>query len=315
MHEQEVQEGVTESPQWPDSSDRWLRIAAVLLLCTTLLGFFLLWRARRNVRELTLSRDEMRATLEQTRSQLDTLNDRLNSMAAAQAAAQTAPPAALGVAPEAGNPPASIAPTRPIRRSPVHSKTSRQPVEDPRWRQFQSQLAEQQKQIQATQDSIQKTRSELEGNLTSTRDELNGSIARTHEELVELRKRGERNYFEFDLTKSKQFQHVGSISLSLRKADTKHKRYDIVALVDDFELSKKQVNLYEPVFFFPQGSQQPVQLVVNRIDKNEVQGYVSEPKYRPTESAATKTAAPPSQAAATAPAAGVNLARRPETSQ
>ena len=89
--------------------------------------------------------------------------------------------------------------------------------------------------------------------MNSTRDDLNGSIARTHEELVELRKRGERNYYEFDLAKGKQFQRVGSISLSLRKADTKHQRFDVVALVDDIELSKKQVNLYEPVFFFPQG--------------------------------------------------------------
>lgn len=315
MNQQEIHEEVSETPQWPESSDRWLRIAAILLLCITLFSFFLLWRARRNVRELAANRDEMKATLEQTRSQLDTLNARLNSMSAAQAASQAATPPTPAVTSESENPPATIAPARPAHRSPLHSRSRRQPVEDPRWKQFQTQLAEQQKQIQATQDNIQKARSELEGSLTSTRDELNGSIARTHEELVELRKRGERNYFEFDLTKSKQFQHVGSISLSLRKTDTKHQRYDVVALVDDFELNKKQVNLYEPVFFFPQGSQQPLQLVVNRIEKNQVQGYVSEPKYKPTEAAASAPAAAPSQTAATTAPTGVNLARRPDTSQ
>ena len=136
-----------------------------------------------------------------------------------------------------------------------------------------------------------KNRADLEGSLNSTRDELNGSIAKTHEELVVLQKRGERNYFEFDLTKSKQFQRFGPLTLSLRRADTKHMNYDVAMVVDDNQLSKKRVNLYEPIWIHTENESQPVQVVVNKIGKNFVHGYISAPKYRPSELAAGGAAA------------------------
>ena len=141
--------------------------------------------------------------------------------------------------------------------------------------------------LKETQDQVAKNRVDLEGNLNSTRDELNGSIAKTHEELVALAKRGERSYFEFDLTKSKQFQRVGPLTLSLRKADTKHKSYDLEMVVDDNKLTKKKVNLYEPIWIHTENDSQPVQVVVNRVEKNLVHGYVSAPKYKPSELAAS----------------------------
>jgi uncharacterized coiled-coil protein SlyX len=166
-------------------------------------------------------------------------------------------------------------------------------ADDPRWKKMQEQLAAQEKQINAAQQDVantrtdvEKTRVDLEGRLNSARDELGGSIARTHEELVALEKKGERNYYEFDLTKSKQLQRVGPISLSLRKTSTKKENFDIVMLVDDFQLTKKHVNLYEPVLIYPADSHQPLELLVNRIDKNQVHGYVSEPKYKESLSAA-----------------------------
>jgi hypothetical protein len=143
--------------------------------------------------------------------------------------------------------------------------------------------------LKETQDQVAKNRSDLEGNLNSTRDELNGSIAKTHEELVALAKRGERSYFEFDLTKSKEFQRVGPITLSLRKADTKHKNYNLEMIVDDNRLSKKNVNLYEPIWIHTENDSQPIQVVVNRVEKNVVHGYVSAPKYKPSELAVSST--------------------------
>ncbi len=141
-----------------------------------------------------------------------------------------------------------------------------------------------------TQAEVAKNRADLEGNLNSTRDELNGSIAKTHEELVALAKRGERSYFEFDLTKSKEFQRVGPLTLSLRKADTKHKSYDLQMIVDDNQLTKKHVNLYEPIWIHTENESQPVQVVVNRVEKNLIHGYVSAPKYKPSELAAVGSA-------------------------
>ena len=68
-----------------------------------------------------------------------------------------------------------------------------------------------------------------------------------------------------------------------RKADTKHKNYDLEMIVDDNQMSKKRVNLYEPIWIHTENESQPVQIVVNRIEKNLIHGYVSAPKYKPSE--------------------------------
>ena len=92
---------------------------------------------------------------------------------------------------------------------------------DKRYKELKAQLDDQGKQLKDTQDEVAKNRTDLETSLSSTKDELNGSIAKTHEDLVTLQKRGERNYFEFDLTKSKQFQRFGQGTL-LRAQHPQH---------------------------------------------------------------------------------------------
>jgi hypothetical protein len=164
-------------------------------------------------------------------------------------------------------------------------------VEDKRLKEIQARMDEQQKQLKDTQDQVVKTRLDLEENLSATRDVLNGSIARTHEEFVALQKRGERKYVEFSLSKSKNFQRSGPLMLSLRKVDIKHNSFDLTMIVDDNELSKTKVNLYEPIWIHRVDDPQPVQVVVNRIDKDHVQGYVSAPKYRNSELAPSRTPA------------------------
>jgi hypothetical protein len=130
----------------------------------------------------------------------------------------------------------------------------------------------------------------LTGRLDTTRDELGNSIAKNHDELVLLQKRGERNYHEFTLTKSKEFQVVGPLSLSLRKADTKHRNYNLQMVVADSRMEKKHVNLYEPVMISLSDRPQPVELIVNQISKDEIRGYVSEPRYKRSELADSSTA-------------------------
>src|SRR5215469_14926322 len=163
---------------------------------------------------------------------------------------------------------------------------------DKRYKQLQAQLEDQQKQLKETQDQVVKNRTDLESSLSSTKDELNGSIARTHEELVVLQKRGERNYFEFDLNKSKQYQRIGPITLSLRHTDTKHMNYDLAMVVDDNQMNKKRVNLYEPIWIHTESAGQPVQIVVNKIGRNTAHGYISAPKYRESELASSTAATP-----------------------
>lgn len=142
-----------------------------------------------------------------------------------------------------------------------------------------------QSQLDAQGKAIDDTRNDL----TNARTELSGSIARTHDELVVLEKKGERNYVEFDLSKSKEFKREGPISISLRKANEKHQYADLALIVDDRDLSQKHVNLYQPAMFYQPDSPQPVEIVINQISKNHIHGYISAPKYRQSELAAASS--------------------------
>jgi uncharacterized coiled-coil protein SlyX len=284
-------------------ANRWLVIAVVALLGIAAVTFAYGLHQQSMVRQLTAQTAAANATVNQIQGQLSAVTAKLNDMTTARTSppppAASAPPPEASVSeplvdsaaktPEAASTstPATSTKSAPAKR---HVAKLRAPVVDKKYLQLQSQLAEQQKQLKETQDEVAKDRSELEGTINSTRDDLNGSIAKTHDELVALEKRGERSYFEFDLSKSKQFQRVGPLTLSLRKADTKHKSYDVAMIVDDNDLQKRKVNLYEPIWIHTESDSQPVQIIVNRIDKDTVHGYISAPKYKSSELAAVGSA-------------------------
>jgi len=275
--------------RWSTTPNWSVIVLVVLLCCTVALGGFFLMREHRQAQELAAGNQKLAASLSQVQSQLATVSDKLTALA-------TAPPP-VPVTVERPSP-------TPEKRNATAKRrmTARRAADDPRWKQMQAQLSDQQKELVSTREEVEKARNDLQGNLNSTRDELNGSIARTHDELVALEKRGEKNYVEFQLDKTKNFQRVGPISLSLRKVDFKKKHYDLNMMVDDFQLQKKNVNLFEPVWITLSDRPQPVELVVNEIHKDEIKGYISEPKYKKSElvsAAATAPAAPKLQPAGT----------------
>jgi hypothetical protein len=254
--------------------NRWLVLAAAALLAIAAVAFGYGYRQQILVGHLTAQESAANATINDMQGQLTTMTAKLNEMSAAQ---QVAAEAAAQKKASAGRAGTAGAKSATGKSGATGSKQLKE---------LRAQLDEQQKLLSRTQAEVAKNRADLEGNLNSTRDELNGSIAKTHEELVALAKRGERSYFEFDLTKSKEFQRVGPLTLSLRKTDAKHKSYDMQMIVDDNQLTKKHVNLYEPIWIHTESESQPVQVVVNRVEKNLIHGYVSAPKYKPSELAA-----------------------------
>src|SRR6266481_2675846 len=258
-------------PIW-SGMNRWLLAGIVALVAVAGIAMGYGYRQQILADHLTAQQSMANATINEMQGQLNTVTSKLNEVTAAQQAAAEQAKAAHA----------------PGAKNAAGKKTS---AGSKQLKEIQARIDEQQKQLKDTQDQVAKNRADLEGSLNSTRDELNGSIAKTHEELVVLQKRGERNYFEFDLTKSKQFQRFGPLTLSLRRADTKHMNYDVAMVVDDNQLSKKRVNLYEPIWIHTENESQPVQVVVNKIGKNFVHGYISAPKYRPSELAASGAAA------------------------
>lgn len=246
-----------------------------LLGCTSVLGLVSMVREGHQAKQLQASRDEFQSALLQTNSQIQALTAKITAMTEAPPPAASEPQALA---------PAAPAHARSNRATAARNSAARR--DDPRFQRIESKLTEQGQQIAQNQQDLQRTGNDLQGRLSSTRDELNGSIAKNHDQLVAMEKRGERNYYEFQLTKSKDFQRVGPLSLSLRKANTKHQFYDLAMIVDDATLQKKHVNLLEPVWINMADRPQPVELVVNKVTKNEISGYVSEPKYKNSELAA-----------------------------
>ena len=202
--------------------------------------------------QITAQNQQMTAQLSATHGQLDALSAEVSALSKSMEAKPAPTPA----------------PTPTGRRSAA-AHQHRTGAQEARFKKIQSQLDEQGKAIE-----------DARSNLASTRTELSGSIARTHDELVVLEKKGERNYFEFDLQKSKQFKREGPLSLCLRKANEKHQYADMQLMVDDRNLSQKHVNLYQPVMYYQPDMQQPVEIVINNISKDHIHGYISAPKYR-----------------------------------
>ena len=242
---------------------------------------------RNSAQDLAARNTQIAAQLGATNSQIQALSAQVSALATsnqARAAAESAP---------AGS--ARSATGRPHAGVRAGARGS-----DPRYRKLQSQLDAQGKAIDQARADIAGTQSDL----SNTRTELTGSIARTHDDLVALQKRGERNYYEFDIDKSKQFKREGPIGVSLRKANIRHQYADLELMVGDSNLTQKHVNLYQPAMFYQPDSPQPIEIVINSISKNHIHGYISAPKYRQSELAAMSTPTPnPAQAADQQPGA------------
>ena len=243
-------------------------IAGVLALGGTLGGYAI--HEHSTAQKLAADNAQTTAALNQTQHQVGDLTARVNALIT-QNEAQRSPQSTAEVAkPTAG----------------VRSGAARRPKDDPRFKKLQSQLDEQGKAIEQTRSDLAGT----QGDLVNARTELSGSIAHTHDELVALQKRGERNYSEFDIAKSKEFRRAGPISIRLKKSNNKHQYADLELLVSDRNLSQKHVNLFQPIMFSTPDNPQPVEIVINDISKDHIHGYVAASKYKQSELASMSTA-------------------------
>jgi cell division protein FtsB len=151
------------------------------------------------------------------------------------------------------------------------------------------------KDIEATKTDLEATKGKLERSLGDM-NVMSGLIAHNRDDLEDLRRRGDRNYYEFTLQKSKNAQRVGPVQMSLNKTDPKRAKYTITVVADDKTIEKKDKTSGEPVQFYVKGSSRmaPYEIVVFDVGKNQINGYLATPKDG-------GAAAPP--AAAAAPAA------------
>ncbi len=153
------------------------------------------------------------------------------------------------------------------------------------------------KDIEATRSDLEATKGKLDRSLGDM-NVMSGLIAHNRDGLDELRRRGDRNYYEFTLQRSKNAQRVGPVQMSLSKVDQKRSKYTMTVFVDDRAIEKKDRTAGEPVQFYVKGSSRmaPYEIVVFDVGRNQINGYLATPKDGSAAApAAAAPAAPPAK--------------------
>ncbi len=158
------------------------------------------------------------------------------------------------------------------------------------------------KDIEATKTDLEATKGKLERSLGDM-NVMSGLIAHNRDDLEELRRRGDRNYYEFTLQRSKSAQRVGPVQMALNRTDPKKAKYTLTVVADDKTIEKKDKTSGEPVQFYVKGSARlaPYEIVVFDVGKNQITGYLATPKEggaAPPPAAAAPAAATPTAAPA-----------------
>ncbi len=117
--------------------------------------------------------------------------------------------------------------------------------------------------------------------LKSVRGDLgiqSGLIATNSKELAALRELGDRNYYEFALSKQQPTATLAGVNMKLRKADVKRNKFNLDLVSDGKRVENKDKNLHEPVQFYVGGLRQPFEIVVTEVSKDKIIGYMATPK-------------------------------------
>lgn len=138
--------------------------------------------------------------------------------------------------------------------------------------------------VQASQAEAQSSTATQPAHIAATRRETaskalpaqNTPLA-AQTEVRQLKVQGTPEYIPFDITRSKRFQRVGPISLGLWRTDAKHGTYDASLIVDGHRFDKKHIGMDEALAI-KIGAAPPMELIVNRVTKNDISGYLSKPR-------------------------------------
>jgi len=144
--------------------------------------------------------------------------------------------------------------------------------------------------VSGVKNDLDETKGKLD-RATGDMGVMSGLIARNHDDLEDLKRRGDRNYFEFTIQRAKNPQHVGPVAIALNKTDSRKSKYTITVLADDKSIEKKDRTAGEPVQFYVKGTgrMSPYEIVVFDVNKNTITGYLSTPKSAGAATAATNT--------------------------
>ena len=131
-------------------------------------------------------------------------------------------------------------------------------------------------EVKTGREDLEKTKAEL-AKIGVAVTEHGTMIATNSTGLDELRRRGERDFYTFDVRK-KQKMSVAGVGIELRKSDVKKQFVDFKVYVDDRGMDQKQIYVNRPINFYAGRERVPYEVVVNEVRKDQMLGYISVPK-------------------------------------
>ncbi|HYT07228.1 MAG TPA: hypothetical protein VEL77_06225 [Rugosimonospora sp.] len=273
-----------ESHSGVEGAPRWVWLAVIVLAAVSVLGLGVAWNATTQAKraEQTLARQTGQNKL--VGQDLQALNQRLTQTEEVNTQLQNE----------------LVAVTDKMKMTQGEVTTARRQNSEirddysKRLTSVQSELAGKAnaEDVKSLGGDVNGVKSELESaknNLDMTRTEFGTLIARNHDEIDQLRRVGERDYFEFTLTGKGNRSKVGDLMVELRATNVKKNQFTVALYVDDLRLEKKNRAIDEPIYFYTRGTRVPLELVVNQIGKDKVVGYMSIPKAQSAQASAFRT--------------------------
>ncbi len=122
-----------------------------------------------------------------------------------------------------------------------------------------------------------RNRTDIEAN-SQTISTVRQEADQTSTELAAVKKSVEREVYNFELYEDGAIMKVFEVALSLKDIDFNRQRYDLEILANGQRIKKDNHFLNEPIYFYVEGVSKPYEIVVNKVDKKYVVGYLSIPK-------------------------------------
>jgi len=259
------------------STPRWIGIAVVVLAIVSLAGLGVGWTAANRTSSLSSEAQSLTAQTQQLKQNQDVLSQQLAKADDANAQLQ----GELSVVTN------KMKLTEgELTRARYQAKT----IKD----QDAKQLAALQNDVngalatKANVDDVNKLGTDVTGvradlettksSLNMTRGEFGTLIAKNHDQIEELRRLGQRDYYEFTISQKGRREKVGDIMVELRGANPKKNLYTVSLYVNDQRFDKRNRSADEPIYFFADSSHAPLEFTVNKVGKNQISGYLSVPK-------------------------------------
>ncbi len=137
--------------------------------------------------------------------------------------------------------------------------------------------------VRGVVDETRRDLAETEEVLLGAQDDLSAISGRVDDQalsLAELERRGEREITTFALEQSKKRTKIGELHMRLKSANGAKNRYTVEILADDQLILQKDRSVNEPIALYLAGSDRPYEIVVTRVEKGRITGFVSRPAWR-----------------------------------